>query len=69
MLYPGSDYTASFFIKGKVKVYECVEASEELQELFCNYGDYLGLPPSDLRENYTKTLEALVDRGTGYLHT
>ena len=36
---PGSYYTASFFRKRKVKVYEHVEASEELQELFCNYGD------------------------------
>ena len=31
--FPGSDYTASFFRTGKVKVYVCVEVSEELQEL------------------------------------
>jgi hypothetical protein len=37
--FSGSDYTASFFRKGKVKVYKQVEASVKLQELFCTYGE------------------------------
>ena len=36
--FTGCDYTASFLRRGKIKLYERVETSEELQELFCSYG-------------------------------